>query len=65
VDVAKAIALGATLGGMAGSVLKAAVIGVEEACATLESAHRELQIAMFASGCKNLHELAQVELVEG
>lgn len=57
VDVAKSIALGASMAGIAGKFLKAANEGeqkLEETCIQLE---KELKIAMFVSGAKNIAEL--------
>jgi len=64
IDVAKCIALGATLGGMAGPFLKAAVQSLEATLATLDEIRRELQIAMFAVGAANLQQLSQAPLVK-
>jgi isopentenyl-diphosphate delta-isomerase len=56
-DIAKCIALGATLGGMAGPFLKAAVRSVEETIQTIHEVKREIQISMFAAGASQLKEL--------
>ena len=56
-DIAKCIALGATLGGMAGPFLKAAVLSVEETIQTIHEIKREIQISMFATGVSQLKEL--------
>ncbi len=64
IDVAKCIALGATLAGMAGPFLKAAVQSLEATLATLDEIRRELQIAMFAVGAANLQQLSQAPLVK-
>lgn len=61
-EIAKCIALGATLGGMAGPFLKAAAQSLE---ATLEVIHemtREIQVCMFATGSENLQALRQGKL---
>lgn len=63
IDVAKSIALGATLAGLAGDFLRAAdkngVAGVIELAETLTD---ELRITMFASGAANLSALSQTPL---
>jgi len=56
-DIAKCLALGATLGGMAGPFLKAADISVEETILTISEIRREIQITMFAAGAINIQEL--------
>lgn len=56
-DIAKCIALGATLGGMAGPFLKAAVDSEQAILDEIEIARTELQIAMFATGIASIDEL--------
>ena len=63
VDIAKCIALGASLGGMASPFLKAAAHSLDETLQTLEEIRRELQISMFAAGAANLDQLKQLPLV--
>jgi len=62
VDIAKCIALGATLGGMASPFLKAAVHSLERVIQTIEEIRREIQVCMFAAGVSNLGELRSTEL---
>ncbi|MCC6148165.1 MAG: type 2 isopentenyl-diphosphate Delta-isomerase [Anaerolineaceae bacterium] len=62
IDIAKCIALGAALGGMAGPFLKAAVISPEETIAVIHEFQKELQICMFASGAKNIAALQKTSL---
>lgn len=64
VDIAKCLALGARLGGMAGPFLKAAVGSVEAAVQTIREIRREIQVCMFAAGAGNLVEMMQVEMKE-
>ena len=52
VDIAKCIALGANLGGMAGPFLKAAAQSLEDTLQTVAEIQRELQICMFAAGAE-------------
>jgi len=63
VDVAKCIALGATLGGMAGPFLKAAMASPDEVVRTVRLFSRQLQVAMFAAGVGSIAELQRVPLV--
>jgi isopentenyl-diphosphate Delta-isomerase len=58
-DVAKCLALGATLGGMAGTILKAANVSSDRALEALNLTGRQIQIAMFASGVASLPELVK------
>jgi len=62
IDVAKAIALGAHLVGMAQPFLAAAHESPERAVAKARRTVRELEIAMFCSGVRTLGELRRVEL---
>ncbi len=64
VDIAKCIALGAKLGGMAGPFLKAATISDEETREMIVEVRKELQVCMFAAGAGNLAELQRIPLVE-
>ncbi len=61
-DVAKCIALGATLGGMAGQFLKAAAISTENVVEMTRLAKRQIEVTMFACGAGTLHELKQGKL---
>jgi len=63
IDAAKAIALGASLAGYAGVLLKAAADSETVALETLSALIEELRISMFCVGAGNLDELRQVELV--
>ncbi|MCF7808430.1 MAG: type 2 isopentenyl-diphosphate Delta-isomerase [Candidatus Marinimicrobia bacterium] len=57
-DLAKALALGAQLGGIAGAVLKPAGAGDLHGTLTLlETWQQTLKIAMFGTGIKNISEL--------
>lgn len=64
IDVAKCIALGASLGGMANPFLKAATQSVEKTLAEIRLIRRQLQVCMFAAGAGNLETLRQVRLLE-
>ncbi|MEW5870248.1 MAG: type 2 isopentenyl-diphosphate Delta-isomerase [Chloroflexota bacterium] len=63
VDIAKCIALGAALGGMASPFLKAAVRSLEDTLLTIEEVRREIQVCMFAAGAGDLKQLQQIGLV--
>ena len=57
VDIAKSIALGASLGGMAGPFLKTAVISEEAVVQVIDEIAREIRICMFGAGAGSLEEL--------
>jgi isopentenyl-diphosphate delta-isomerase len=61
-DIAKCIALGANLGGMASPFLKAAVRSLDETIQTIQEISREIQVCMFASGAANLEQLGKMQL---
>ena len=56
-DIAKCIALGATLGGMASQFLKAASVATEQAVEMLKLTKRQIEVTMFACGAKEIREL--------
>lgn len=56
-DVAKCIALGATLGGMAGGLLKAASISTEKTVEALQLVKKQIEVTLFACGAKELKDL--------
>lgn len=62
-DIAKCIALGATLGGMAGQFLKAAAISTENAVEMMNLTKRQIEVTMFAAGVEKLEELKKDRLV--
>jgi isopentenyl-diphosphate delta-isomerase len=62
VDVAKCIALGARLGGMAGPFLKAAARSLEDTVQTIEELEREIQVCMFMAGAGSLEALGEIKL---
>lgn len=63
VNIAKSIALGASLGGLAGPFLKAADISLEKTIQVSQEIQREIQVTMFASGAGNINALQQTQLV--
>jgi isopentenyl-diphosphate delta-isomerase len=52
VDIAKCLALGAVMGGMAGPFLKAAARSLEDTLQTIAELRREIQVCMFAAGAE-------------
>ena len=62
-DVARAIALGATAAGTAGGVLRAASTGYEETRRELELFVHELKVAMFLTGSRTVAELQRAPYV--
>lgn len=62
-DIAKCIALGARLGGMAVPFLKAAAISLDAAIQTIQEIRREIQVCMFAAGTGNLEQLCKTPLI--
>lgn len=63
VDIAKSIALGAELGGMASPFLKAAVKSTKAVTETINEVSREIQVAMFAAGAGTISALQAVPLI--
>lgn len=62
IDIAKSIALGANLGGMAGIFLRAADKSVEETVSLMKMIIEQIQIAMFASGSRTLKDLTRQKI---
>jgi len=56
-DVAKCIALGATLGGIAGQFLKAAAVSKEKTIEMIMLIKRQIEVTMFATGTTELSQL--------
>lgn len=64
IDIAKSIALGASLGGIAGPFLKAATQSVASTVEIIEAVEREIRICMFAAGISTIEQLKNETLVE-
>jgi isopentenyl-diphosphate delta-isomerase len=62
-DIAKCVALGATLGGMAGQFLKAAASSTEDTVETIQLVKRQIEVTMFAAGISNFELLKQAKLM--
>ncbi|MBI1856437.1 MAG: type 2 isopentenyl-diphosphate Delta-isomerase [Chloroflexi bacterium] len=63
-DIAKCIALGATIGGMAGNFLKAAAVSTENAIEMMRLTKRQIEVTMFVCGVEKLEGLKAGKLVE-
>lgn len=63
VDIAKCIALGASVGGMAGPFLKAAARSVDDTVQTIDEIRRELRICFFAAGVGSIAQMQQTPLI--
>lgn len=61
-DIAKCVALGAALGGMASPFLKAASESTEHGIQTIKTIQQEIRITMFAAGAKDISELERITL---
>ena len=64
VDIAKCLALGAALGGMAGPFLRTAAVSLERTIELIEITRRQLQVAMFATGTARIADLGHHCLIE-
>ncbi len=64
IDVAKALALGANLTGMAWPFLKAATESAERVAEKIRRTVRELEICMFCVGAKTIRELRLAKLTQ-
>jgi isopentenyl-diphosphate delta-isomerase len=62
-DIAKCIALGATLGGMAGRFLKAAAISTKSVVHMMQLTKRQIEVTMFAAAVGTLNEMKIEKLV--
>jgi len=63
-DIAKSIALGAILGGLAGPFLKAIVNSPLSAMQLVEELSLELRVCMFAAGAKDIESLQKTKLIQ-
>lgn len=64
IDIAKCIALGAALGGMAGPFLRAAAVSSEKIQQQIELTCQQLRIAMFSTGAGTINSLTQSKLIK-
>ncbi|HJS18465.1 MAG TPA: type 2 isopentenyl-diphosphate Delta-isomerase [Anaerolineales bacterium] len=63
-DIAKCVALGATLGGMAGQFLKAAAISTEKTVETMQLIKKQIEVTMFVAGAGMLEGLRRGKLLK-
>jgi isopentenyl-diphosphate delta-isomerase len=63
-DIAKCIALGAALGGMAGQFLKAAAVSTKSVVHMMQLTKRQIEVTMFAAGVGRLEDLRAGHLIE-
>jgi isopentenyl-diphosphate Delta-isomerase len=63
-DIVKCLALGATLGGMAGQFLKAASVSKKATTEMMVLAKKQIQVAMFATGVGTLKGFKSGKLLE-
>src|SRR5512140_3517180 len=61
-DIAKCLALGAALGGMAGPFLKAAAVSTEKVVEMIRLTQKQIQVTMFCAGAETLEELKDGKL---
>lgn len=63
-DIAKCVALGAALGGMASPFLKAAAVSTERTIEMMKLTRKQIQVSMFAAGAANIQSLGKLSLRE-
>ena len=63
-DIAKCIALGATLGGMAGQFLKAAAVSTEQAVEMMKLTKRQIEVTMLNIGSKELEDIKNNKIIK-
>jgi isopentenyl-diphosphate Delta-isomerase len=61
-DIAKCLALGAVVGGLAGPVLRAVAISTKKAVEFIQLTRKQLQVSMFAAGIKDLDQINETFL---
>jgi isopentenyl-diphosphate delta-isomerase len=64
-DVAKSIALGASVGSAALPFLKPAIRSSGEVLRRIRTMEEELKIAMFLTGCESIEKLRSVRVILG
>jgi isopentenyl-diphosphate delta-isomerase len=60
IDIAKSLALGATLGGMALPLLQPACEGMKALCEAIDMIHHELLVSLFLTGSRSISDLSHV-----
>ena len=61
-DIAKCVALGAALGGMAGQFLRAAAVSTEQVIEMIHLTKRQIEVTMFAAGVDSLDLLQNIQI---
>lgn len=64
VDIAKSVALGASLGGIAGPFLKVATKSIDETIKLIDLIKQEIRICMFATGSQTIEQLRLDKLIQ-
>lgn len=64
IEIAKCIALGASLGGMASPYLKAAAVSADAVYDVIQETKQQMTICMFAAGLENIENLKQTKLIK-
>jgi isopentenyl-diphosphate Delta-isomerase len=64
IEIVKCLALGANMGGMAGTFLKAADESLETTVQVMRMIVDQIRIAMFACGARTLHDLTSDKIVK-
>ena len=63
-DIAKCLALGATLGGMAGQFLKAAAVSPAKAIELLKLTRKQIQVTLFSAGISDISKMKNEEYLQ-
>jgi isopentenyl-diphosphate Delta-isomerase len=63
-DIAKCIALGATLGGMASQFLKTATLSAEDTVTMMQLVKKQIEVTMFVAGAGTLEDLKVGKLIQ-
>ncbi len=63
IDIAKSVALGADIGGMAGPFLEAAAQSTSAVVEAIQLSTAEIRLCMFAAGCRDHAQLQEAELL--
>jgi isopentenyl-diphosphate Delta-isomerase len=62
-DIAKCLALGASLGGMAGQFLKAAAVSTEKVVELVKLTHAQIRVTMFVAGIAKLDDFQKENIL--
>ncbi len=62
-DIVKCLALGASMGGMAGPFLKAAAVSADRAAKAVQLLKQQVRVSMFACGAKDVKSLQRTAVV--